>query len=123
MSDWLTYCVLMLVTALTLVLIWFVIRAWSERRFFFRVSSKYPLPVLIYDNRGRLRYLSPGILIFNKKPPVSILTQSTLVTQVSHPEKLVEVDSIIYRCELNSLTDKNRATYCVATLEFVRRKS
>lgn len=123
MSYWLTYFVLMLVTVATLLLIWILIRAWSERRFFFRISSEYPLPVLIYDYRGRLRYLSPGILIFDRKPPVSILTHSALLTQLSHPEKLVEVDSIIYRCELNSLTDKNRGDYCVATLEFVRRKS
>ncbi len=122
MGDWLTIFLLMLATFVALVLVWILIRAWAERRFFARIASNNPLPVLIYDHRGRLRYLSPGILIFDKKPPVSILTQSSIAARMSHPEKLVEVDSIVYRCELNSLTGKNRRSYCVATLEFVRRE-
>ena len=122
MRELLTKAIPVLLPAALIVLTWILVRIRAQRRFFARVAGEFSLPVLVYDRRGRLRYLSPGLLIFDKTPPVSILTQSALIAQLSRSDKLVEVDSIIYRCELNSLTDKNRGAYCVATLEFVGRK-
>ena len=98
-----------------------LLHASTRRRFYRRISQSSPNPVVVFDSRGRLAALTPGLLIFQRRPPAALASHATLLTHLSHTKNRVEIDSIVYCCTLKSLVDRKWGKYCVVELEKVGR--
>lgn len=112
-----------IIVAVVVALLWFVARFRARRKFYRRIVALATKPVLVYNNRGELFDLTPGLLIFERRPADPITSKERLFTHLSHTRNRVEIDSIVYRCTVKSLVDKKWGEYTVAELEVEGRSN
>lgn len=118
-----SFALVIIIVAFGVAITWLVAQFKARRKFYRRIVAEARSPVLVYNSRGKLVDLTPGLLIFERRPAEPITSLQGLSTHLSHSKNQVEIDSIVYRCAVKSLVDKKWGEYVVAELAVKGRKN